>query len=399
MDDEYSLWWKDMYWLKNNLCMDVNGDGLYAPNGYNVALRDTTSGIGAITEDIRVREDFWSFNSYEPRLNGEGNTQWNLTLYGRNDYANTSRKIDIAIRGVENFFYYHWSYMPHYIKKHALNYKPNIRVRKLNWDLEVANGAPEVSWFNAHTGLGDFKRWLKSTYTQGELDMNVFVQWGGFNDNFLGSADTNSNYVNAYNGTKKFGIAGLKRAKSVLSHEIGHTFAYVDHPKVTCYLPGVGRRYSIMGFKIDAPSSVWHGPVPCQDQSRVLGVFYQLAFANYISHWKESFLAGDISYNANQNAFILDTVETDFVNLMANNGKAFLFLTSSAAGLRSTKQQPWLKAASGFNGGFYGLFTVFTNSLGQYELVPDDPIAFRFFAYRKTQTGSVPAFFGYHTEK
>ena len=352
-------------------CLDVKGNPPYESRGENVHLYNGT------------REQ-WSFHSYNRRFDGYHITPWNLHLYGHNNLPNTTSNLNRSLEKVKDFLHWYWEYMPSYLKKHALNGKPKLKVIKHDWDEEVAIGAPMVSTTSSDSALDDFSSWILREYDRSELDINVFIQEGDYGAT-LGSANV-PQPIYFSSASQQFAVSALSY-DGALVHEIGHTLS-LNHFDSSCELPGQGTFYSIMYSTNNLPSlkflkmlssrgAQWAGPLYCQDQDEVLAIFYKMAFSDHLDRWNRHSFEADIIYDANDKAlYATDNNNSDFNTLTSDRGANLIVMGFS--GIRAglvVKHQP---SQALYPGRFTpALFTVIPHSSGKYQLLPDGPMAYR----------------------
>lgn len=329
---------------------------------------------------LRYRDEtdaIWSFRSYEPRSDVSQKTKWILDLYGHDNYPNKTNKLDYPLSRLRTFFYYHWRYMPTYLKKHALNSPPTVVVNRNNWNDERAQGAPWVSYTNSMKALESFFKWIKEKHSSiNERRMNIFIKWNEFNSDDAGEAYIASS--NPQNDRHKVGVVALKPRKKTLTHEIGHTFNY-HHYSHRCYLPGTGRRYSFMHYKDPQKNdSLWYGPLPCQSQEEVSVIFYQLAFGGHLKEWERTSFKSLISYDEESDSLILTSDDSKYDDFISDGGELHLMLGQGANYAKSLSSLLEANRPSAL-----ALFTVVIEDEVHY-LVPDDPLAYKFFSYHKS---------------
>ena len=172
----------------------------------------------------------------------------------------------------------------------------------------------------------------------------------------------------------------LKKDLMTLSHEVGHTFGY-QHYDNRCYLPGTGRRYSFMHYSSPKQDdSVWYGPLPCQNQDEVFAVFYQLAFGEHHKEWEPRNFQASISYNEESDSLIISNGGSEFRDFINDEGPQHLILGEAGAYYNRSSLSFLFWPDEPTN---LALFTVVTEG-GVHRLVPDDPLAYKFFNYHKS---------------
>ena len=296
--------------------------------------------------------------------------------------------------------------MPAYLKKHALNSRPALTFNRYNWDDRMAEGAPWISYTDSSEAFSTFNNWVKGEYSSvDERRMNLFIKWNPYDDTLDGFDKTWTNGLGNRPGRTpknpyhKVAITALKDTFKTLTHEVGHTFSY-EHYNNRCYLPGTGRRYSFMHHSSpQQDDSVWYGPLPCQNQEEVFVVFYQLAFGDHLKEWNHIDFRASISYNEDDNSLTirnggLGNGVSDFRDFINDGGERHLML-----GWRGADYDSLSTLSSFFEDDEpleLALFTVVTKG-GVHHLVPDDPLAHKFFNYHKSEnTQNELRFFSYH---